>query len=189
MLIREIMEERQITVYRLAKLSGVPISTVNDIYHGKAKVEKCTAETVYKLAKSLDISMDILMESCLEKRIDFELFKSNVCHQVKELGDVPFIIQVLESNDIRSYHRRKWYAESLYLLAMLDYISRENNVPYCKDYDDLRKCKLAEPLYPASIRAAYQVSKNEDIKQQAYREAIPEFIRFNIVESEVRNVV
>lgn len=189
MLIREIMEERQITVYRLAKLSGVPISTVNDIYHGKAQIEKCTAETVYKLAKSLDISMDVLMESCLEKRIDFELFKSNVCHQVKELGDVPFIIQVLESNDIRSYHRRKWYAESLYLLAMLDYISRENNVPYCTDYDDLRKCKLAEPLYPASIRAAYQVSKNEDIKQQAYREAIPEFIRFNIVESEVRNVV
>ena len=77
MLIREIMEERKITVYRLAKLSGVPISTVNDIYHGKAQIEKCTAETVYKLAKSLDISMDVLMESCLEKRIDFELFKND----------------------------------------------------------------------------------------------------------------
>ena len=30
---------------------------------------------------------------------------------------------------------------------------------------------------------------NEEIKEKAYNESIPEFIRFNIVESEVRNVL
>ena len=31
-----------------------------------------------------------------ETRTDFELFKSEVCHQLKELGDAEFIISLLE---------------------------------------------------------------------------------------------
>jgi hypothetical protein len=33
------------------------------------------------------------------------------------------------------------------------------------------------------------VSSDERIKEQSRREAIPEFLRFNIVESEVQNVI
>lgn len=32
---------------------------------------------------------------------------------------------------------------------MLDYDRRLNGVPTCMGYDDLRHCKLEEPLYPA----------------------------------------
>ena len=63
------------------------------------------------------------------KRADFENFKSFICHRVKELGDIEFMIQLIESDDIRSFFDRKWYPESLYLLAMLDYLSRLNDVP------------------------------------------------------------
>ena len=95
----------------------------------------------------------------------------------------------MEEDRIRKYYKKKWYPESLYLLAMLDYVSRENDIPICTQYDDLRKVKLKNILFPASILAAARVAKNDEIKRRSVREAIPEFMRFNIVESEVRNVV
>lgn len=65
----------------------------------------------------------------MEKRCSFELFKSNVCHRLKEQGDIDFLIETLKEDMIRQYYDKKWYPESFYLLAMVDYISRENNVP------------------------------------------------------------
>ena len=50
----------------------------------------------------------------MEKRCSFELFKSNVCHWLKEEGDIDFLIQVLESDLIRKYYNREWYLESFY---------------------------------------------------------------------------
>lgn len=43
----------------------------------------------------------------MEKRCSFELFKSNVCHWLKEEGDIDFLIQVLESDLIRKYYNDK----------------------------------------------------------------------------------
>lgn len=189
MIIHELMKQKGITKYRLSKGSGIPYTTINDICNGKTLLEKCSAETVYRIAKELNVSMETLLAPCFTTRNNFELYKSNVCHRVKELGDVDFIVETLESNDILTYYRKKWYPESFYLLAMLDYLSRINNVPLCNKYDKLRQCKLSETIYPASILAASAAAKDECIKEQACREAIPEFMRFNIVESEVRNVV
>ena len=189
MTIQKFMEKKNITRYRLSKDSGIPYTTITDICSGKAQLEKCSAETIYKLAKKLDITMEMLLEPCFETRSSFELYKSNVCHQVKEKGDIQFIIDTLENNEVRRLYDKEWYPESLYLLAMLDYISRVNDVPICADYNDIRKCKLQEIVYPVSILTAFAVSKSEYIKEKAYREAIPEFRRFNIVESEVRNVI
>ena len=72
----------------------------------------------------------------MEKRCSFELFKSNVCHRLKEQGDIDFLIETLKEDMMRQYYDKKWYPESFYLLAMVDYISRENNVPIFNDYND-----------------------------------------------------
>ena len=42
-----------------------------------------------------------------------------VCHTLKEQGDIQFIINTLESGEIRKLFSKGWYEESLYLLAML----------------------------------------------------------------------
>ena len=189
MIINEIMQAKGMTRYRLSKSSGVPYTTVNDICTGKAQLEKCSAETIYRIAKALDVSMESLLEPCFIIRSSFELYKSNVCHQLKELGDIGFIIETLENDSIRDYYNRGWYPESLYLLAMLDYISRLNNVPVCTKYNDLRRACLEETLYPASVIAASVAADSNDPKEQAKASAIPEFIRFNIVENEVRNII
>ena len=189
MTIQEILKEKNMSVYKLSKESMVPYATCNDIVNGKAQLEKCSAETVYKIAQTLNISMELILAPCFLKRSNFENFKSTICHRVKELGDIDFIIDTLENRDIRTYFERKWYPESLYLLAMLDYISRENNVPLCEEYSDLRRCKLENTIYPASVLALSVASKSDDVLRNAEIMAIPEFKRFNIIENEVRNVI
>lgn len=62
MIIEDLLSRREMTKYRLAVESGVPHATLNDICSGKTKLEKCSAETVYKLAKALGVSMELLTE-------------------------------------------------------------------------------------------------------------------------------
>lgn len=189
MYIVDLLKDKKMTKYRLSKESGVPYATLNDICNGKTSLRKCNGETLYNIAKVLDISIEELIESELDKRIDFELFKSNVCHNLKRLGDIDFLIDVLKSDEIRSYYQKKWYVECFYLLAMVDYISNENDIPLCEEYNDLRQLKLDKMVYPAGIVAMSYVSKSDDVKNLALKEAIPEFLKYNIVESEIRNVI
>ena len=62
MIIDDLIEKRGMTKYRLAVQAGIPHATLNDICSGKTKLEKCSAETVYKLAKTLGVPMEILTE-------------------------------------------------------------------------------------------------------------------------------
>ena len=194
MTLNEMLEQKNITKYRLWKESGVPQATISDICTGKTSIEKCSAETIYRIAKVLNVSMESLIAPAVQQaeeerhRPSFELFKSNTCHMVKDMGDIPFIIQLLKTNQIRNLYEKKWYPEALYLLAMLDYLSRENNVPICKNYNDIRTTKLQRPVYPSSVVILCKTLNSDAPKEECIRLAIPEFLRFNIVESEVRNV-
>ena len=189
MTVREILKQKNMSIYRLAKASGVPYATVNDLCNGRARLEKCSAETIYRIAQALDVSMEEILAPCFIQRASFENFKSAVCHRVKEMGDIDFIIDILGSQEILTYYERKWYPECLYLLAMLDYLSHENDIPLCDEYDDLRNYRLEKPLFPAGILALAAASKSDAVLFEAERTAIPEFKQFNIIENEVRDVI
>lgn len=60
MIIESLLKKQNLTKYRLAVQAGIPHATLNDICSGKTKLEKCSAETVYKLAKALGVSMELL---------------------------------------------------------------------------------------------------------------------------------
>ena len=62
MIIENLLNKQNMTKYRLAVTAGIPHATLNDICSGKTKLEKCSAETVYKLAKALNVSMELLTE-------------------------------------------------------------------------------------------------------------------------------
>ncbi len=180
--------ENNMSVYRCSKLSGIPYSTLRDLLQGKTKLKNCTADTLYRLSKTLSVSMEELLLESDDYRCSFETFKGNVCHYVKAEGDIDFIIETLESRDIRRYWERQWYPEAFYLLAMVDYLSRENDLPLCEEYDDMRSCSLEEPIFPRDVSLAAKISPELNRKEMCVREAIPEFKRFNIMESEVRDV-
>ena len=190
MTINEVLQQKNISAYRLSRKSGIPQATISDICTGKTRIEKCSVETIYRIAKALDVSIESLVEPIMEERNrpSFELFKSNTCHMVKDMGDVPFVIRLLQTNQIRKLYEKKWYPEAMYLLAMLDYLSRENDIPLCKNYNDIRSAKLQKPLYPSSVTMLCRTMKSDAPKEDCLRLAIPEFLRFNIVECEVRNV-
>ena len=194
MALNEVLEQKNITKYRLWKESGVPQATISDICTGKTRIEKCSAETIYRIAKVLDVPMESLIAPAVRvmdeerRRPSFEIFKSNICHRVKDMGDIPFVIDLLQSYQIRKLYEKKWYPEALYLLAMLDYLSRENHIPNCKNYNDIRAAKLQQLVYPPSVIIMCKALKSDAPKEECIRMAIPEFLRFNIVESEVRNV-
>lgn len=152
--------------------------SMNGLYSGKPKnnsADRLAASAALQLAKE-------------ENRPSFELFKRNTCHMLKDLGDISFLVQLLKSNQIRTYYEKKWYPEALYLLAMLDYLSRLNNVPTCKNYNDIRRSKLECLLYPSSVLLLCKIQRSEAPKQESLRTAIPEFLRFNIIENDVRNI-
>ena len=184
--LNELLAQKGITKYRLAKSSGIPQTTVIDICSGKTRIEKCSGETLYKLAKILDVSIETLLEDAMGYRPGFEAFKSNVCHMVHDMGELNFIAQTLESNRISELWEKRWYAESLYLLSMVDYLCRENDLPVCAEYAEMRRARLSETLYPASILTLCAAMKIDMPKTESLNEAIPEFLRFNIVENEVR---
>lgn len=190
MLINDQLEKLNFTKYRLSKESGVPQATINDICSGKTDLEKCSAGTLYRLAKVLHVSMEEILDSVQEEyRPSFENYKSTVCHHVKDKGDIDFMIDILESDEIRRLYNKQWYREAFYLLGMVDYLSRENDVPLCTNYEDIRSQKLQKPIYPVGVLVSADVLKTDEPIRRAEEEAIPEFKRFNIIESEVRNVI
>ena len=86
--IRELMENKKITQYRLAKESGIAYTTINDIYSGKAQLHKCSAETIYRISKALGVSMESLIEPCFDKRSDFENVYTSVKNDENESKDI-----------------------------------------------------------------------------------------------------
>ena len=78
MIIEDLIYKNDMTKYRLAVQAGIPHATLSDICNGKTKLEKCSAETIYKLAKALGVSMELLTESGIratecEKSYEFGL--------------------------------------------------------------------------------------------------------------------
>lgn len=67
MIIEDLLTKRNMTKYRLAVEAGVPHATLNDICSGKTKLEKCSAETLYKIANVLGVSMEMLTEGGLRE--------------------------------------------------------------------------------------------------------------------------
>ena len=60
--INKLLQEKGLTKYRLSILSGVPHATLSELCNGKTNIARCSVETVYKLAKALGVSMEILVE-------------------------------------------------------------------------------------------------------------------------------
>ncbi len=59
--LQTILTEKQMTMYRLSKVSGVAKTTVIDICSGKSSIGGCNADTVLRLSRALGCTMEELM--------------------------------------------------------------------------------------------------------------------------------
>ena len=67
MVIDDWMKQKNLSRYELSKKSGIPYTTLTDLIQKRTRLEKSSAETVYKLSKVMGISMDELFLLCIEE--------------------------------------------------------------------------------------------------------------------------
>jgi plasmid maintenance system antidote protein VapI len=181
MLLENYLKEKKISMYRLSELSGVPYTTIYNIVQCKANIENCTARNVLRIAKALDLSVEDLI-FLGDPKYSYTVFKSEQCHLVHRLGEIEYCIDVLKGRKIDYYWNLRCYAEAMYLVAMIDYLSHRHNIPICTDYNYIRDCKLEKKRYPIDTWIEYKLSKNKAVLEDAEKKSIPEFLRFNIIE-------
>ena len=63
-MLKELLYQKKLSLYKLAEISGIPYSTLNDIANYKVDIANIRAGIVYKLAEILELSMDELYELC-----------------------------------------------------------------------------------------------------------------------------
>lgn len=136
--INEILKEKNMTKYRLAKLSGVPNATLSELCSGKMSIEKCSGETLYRISKALGVSMESLVkEAVLQKEVEKNLEKTYECalpqylqHDLDEYkkglkegstlmdclwGELYGSINIAEINDAAITHDHAEYLRNKYL--------------------------------------------------------------------------
>ncbi len=192
-MLRAILRQKNITLYQLEKLSHLPHATLSDLYNEKTSAEKCSSSFLHHLAKYLDMSMDELYEkltykdlSCFDFDKQFDLFKSSLCQELKNLGYKKFLFKYLNTHDVWVYYQMQMMRESLYLLSLIDYLCETHNLPLVKEYDEIRQYKLSRTCVPESVYLLMQYKQTT--VSEIYKEAIPTFLQHNIVESEIENV-
>ena len=181
------------SVYKLEKASNVSHATLNDLYNERTNVEKCSSSLIHGIAKVLNISMDKLYAilsyndlSLIAYNDSFDLFKSNVCHELSDLDYKAFLKKHLSNNTVEKYYKENKVLESLYLLSMIDYLCQSHNIPLVKQYNYLRECKLDKLYVPKSI---YLLLKSKSAKiSELYNNSINEFINHNIMEANIYDI-
>lgn len=184
MRIEQFLRDKKISMYELAERSGLSYSVVHNLIKGKSDIHNCTVDTAARLARVLDISIEDLMLLCW-RNYTFTWFRSEQCHQVHRKGELEYLVEVLESREIDRYWRLCMYAEAMYEVAMIDYISRRNGIPRCENYNEIRKHKLDHVAYPIDVKITGELLKSPEAFSKAESGAIPEFRRFNIIEGEI----
>lgn len=85
MIIDDLLRDAKMSQYKLSKESGVAQATISDICSRKTTMKKCAAGTLYRIAKTLNVTVDLLLEADeqakendknQEYRSSFETFKS-----------------------------------------------------------------------------------------------------------------
>lgn len=155
---------------------------------GKLRLKIATLKPFMNCQNSLMLQWKICFIKTMMFVMISRLLRVIFAISLKNWASKKFIVSVLKSDKVTDYMNKKWYPEVLYLLAMLDYVSRINNIPICKKYNSYRSVKLSEVIYPASVVAEAKVMNDESILKDSITNSIPEFMRFNIVESEVFDV-
>ena len=123
----------------------------------------------------------------------FEWYRSEICHLLKRLGDADFVSMVVEEQWIPTFWEWEWYAEAFYMLAIIDYLSDVNEVKRFSGYDEYRNYKLEKVLYPQSVlinmRLFPDKYNEESIVKKCKEDPCSKyFIKYNIVEGDIRNV-
>lgn len=118
---------------------------------------------------------------------EYETTKSNLQHLLRSMGDIAFVIKALDEDlPVKMFRQNHLYG--VYTVSMLDYLCRTNKLPSIKKYKNIRKIKFKNKIWPADVMIEEAFSLGNALKENALKNAIPEFSEHNIIEGDIRNV-
>lgn len=192
-MLKVILDSKNMSLYRLEKTSHISHATLNDLYHEKTNIENCSVSLLANLSSALNIDMKDLYSILSYKDLSllfydesFDLFKSNVCHELNRLKAVEFLKKHVTENSVEVYFKQNKRLEALYMLSMIDHLCEENKLPLIKEYDSIRSYKLNKLCVPKSV---YLLLKSKSTKiSQLIDESIDVFYSHNIMEAHLSDV-
>ena len=158
-----------------SKQNSIPYSTLYDLCCGKKELMDCNGRTLWKLAIGLDTTVDNLLRG-----EPFQSFRDNLHHQYVKWGSLQFLIHYLERNEVARLWKNGQSIRALYLLAMLDTICENEELPFAAEYDDLRSYSLEAPFFVGDSVFNIDLAKQN---------ALPQFIKYNIIEGSIDDAV
>lgn len=185
----DLIIKNNMSVYECSKRSGIPYTTLRELAHEQTSMMKCHADTLYRLSKALGVAMEELLRPYIRWEIgdaSWENYKSTLQHRLKHEGDKAFILDVVRNMVPFYYYRKRQFAPCLYLVALTDYVCRENDVKLFEGFEVFRSMKLKDTILPADAVMMKLLGMEPD--PDLVKNAIPEFVRHNIIEGNVRDV-
>lgn len=122
------------------------------------------------------------MNSVLWLYDDTDLFRSEVQHKLKSMSDLEFIDFVLSNNLIEEYYNKDRLFEACYLYALLKHLFRINKITNFKTIKNIESIKFNKLIVPRDY-IVYE------FLQEKSKKPIKEFLKHNIYEVNVKNVV
>lgn len=173
------LEKRNISLEELSGILTIPLHLLKEIADEEIDLEDCKYKYVKKLASFFGVSTDFLVYK--EER--FDIFRSNLHHELKNKGDIGIVEKILSNRLIDYYVFHEDYIKAMYLLATLDYLSKKNNIEICKNYNTMREKRFQDPIF---------MGKNlfgvEDLEEEK-KKCIPEFLKYNIFEGDLYDAI
>lgn len=145
MTFEEFLSKEKMSKYKLAKLSGVPYSTLSDICSKKSAIKKCSVETVMKISEVFGMTVEELVavtdDSVKEEKDDIGYFKEETKKRVEASGELAFLVSNMKNREVEKLYQSGKKKESGYLLMLLDDLCVKYKFPITKEFDYIRKTK------------------------------------------------
>jgi hypothetical protein len=143
---------------------------------------------------SVEMKYDMRLNRLLYSDLEYDVFRSEICHMYHNDGDYTFIKKVMKTDLVGTLWKKQQRAKALYVLSMIDYISWKHDVPYFEGYANIRAYKLDNPLYPTEVIMLDKIEHSDINRKQAVElckqdECGSFFYRHNIIEGSIENVI
>ena len=109
---------------------------------------------------------------------NFQTFRNKLHHRLVKENELDIIVELLENKSIDYFYERKDYLKALYLLSLVDYVLKKNDLPVCAEYSEMRRLKLKDPYYVG-----------DSVFEKKVDDCIEEFARHNIYEGDLYDAI
>ena len=207
MYIEKLMNERHMTRADLCRKSRLPESTLRGILNGDASIPHCRISTIAALANALGTSVEEILrnfrnehDSCNRscgkneslpkfwknsRMEDFCLHRVLILELLHGEGHRNFIRYIRENQFVERMEKAGDTSICLYTVCLMDYLCRIHKLRPFPEYERYRGIMLEQTVFPLFLLSCIDDPfACRAMVKALERDAIPEFLRCNIFETE-----